>query len=76
MFIFFIKRFHIVKICISNPLVNEFNFISIIRKELIESEISNRNLFNDKTFTSGSVVGSKVGLTNKQDFVSWIKENI
>ena len=30
---------------------NEFNFISIIRKELIESEISNRNLFNDKTFT-------------------------
>ena len=25
---------------------------------------------------SGSVVGSKVGLTNKQDFVSWIKENI
>jgi len=28
----------------------EFNFISIIRKELIENEISNRNLFNDNTF--------------------------
>ena len=28
----------------------EFNFISIIRKELIEDEISNRNLFNDNTF--------------------------
>ena len=31
---------------------NEFNFISIIRKELIESEISNRNLFNDESFTN------------------------
>ena len=29
---------------------NEFNFISIIRKELIEEEISNRNLFKDNTF--------------------------
>ncbi len=29
---------------------NEFNFISIIRKELIADEISNRNLFNDNTF--------------------------
>jgi|TARA_B100000929_G_scaffold202227_1_gene160760 salicylate hydroxylase len=28
----------------------EFNFISIIRKELIEEEISNRNLFKDNTF--------------------------
>ena len=28
----------------------EFNFISIIRKELIQEEISNRNLFNDNTF--------------------------
>ena len=28
----------------------EFNFISIIRKELIEEEISNRNLFEDNTF--------------------------
>ena len=29
---------------------NEFNFISIIRKELIEKEISNRNLFEDNSF--------------------------
>ncbi|MEK9674893.1 MAG: FAD-dependent monooxygenase [Candidatus Pelagibacter ubique] len=31
---------------------NEFNFISIIRKELFESDISNRNLFNDESFTN------------------------
>ncbi len=29
---------------------NEFNFISIIRKELIQEEISNRNLFKENTF--------------------------
>tara|TARA_Y100001970_G_scaffold269395_1_gene361830 strand:+ start:4802 stop:5935 length:1134 start_codon:yes stop_codon:yes gene_type:complete len=34
---------------------NEFNFISIIRKELIEAEISNRNLFNDKTFINNLI---------------------
>ncbi len=28
----------------------EFNFISIIRKELIQEEITNRNLFRDKSF--------------------------
>jgi len=28
----------------------EFNFISIIRKELIQEEISNKNLFKDNTF--------------------------
>ncbi len=28
----------------------EFNFISIIRKELIQEEILNKNLFNDNTF--------------------------
>ena len=28
----------------------EFNFISIIRKELIQEEIANRNLFNDHNF--------------------------
>ena len=30
----------------------EFNFISIIRKELIQEEISDRNLFKDSTFIS------------------------
>ena len=29
---------------------NEFNFISIIRKELIQEEIQNRNLFKENTF--------------------------
>ncbi len=29
---------------------NEFNFISVIRKKLIEDEISNRNLFNNDIF--------------------------
>ncbi len=29
---------------------NEFNFISIVKKELIEEEISNRNLFEDTSF--------------------------
>ena len=34
---------------------NEFNFISVLRKELIENEISNRSLFNDKTFTNNLI---------------------
>ena len=43
---------------------NEFNFISIIRKELIETEISNRNIFNDKTFTNNLLnrISSKTNL--------------
>ncbi len=42
-------NFHVVIYPINQN--NEFNFISIIRKQLSESEISNRNLFNDKIFT-------------------------
>ena len=34
---------------------NEFNFISIIRKELNKSEFSNRSLFNDKTFINNLI---------------------
>jgi len=43
---------------------NEFNFISIIRKELINTETSNRNLFNDKTFISNllNLISSKSNL--------------
>ena len=43
---------------------NEFNFISIIRKELIESEVSNRNLFNDITFKNNLInqISSKSNL--------------
>ena len=42
----------------------EFNFISIIRKELIESEVSNRNLFNDITFKNNLInqISSKSNL--------------
>ncbi len=41
-------NFHFVVYPINQK--NEFNFISIIRKELIEHEISNRNLLNDNSF--------------------------
>jgi salicylate hydroxylase len=43
---------------------SELNFISIVRKELIESEITNRNLFNDKSFTNNlmSQISSKSNL--------------
>ena len=52
----------------------EFNFISIIRKELIETEISNRNLFNDKTFTNNliSQISSKSNL-NLSELVKELK---
>ena len=52
----------------------DFNFISIIRKELIESEISNRNLFNDATFTNNllNYISSKTSL-NLIERVSGIK---
>ena len=43
---------------------SELNFISIVRKELIETEITNRNLFNDKSFTNNlmSQISSKSNL--------------
>ena len=42
------SNFHFVIYPINQK--NEFNFISIIRKELIEEEISDRNLFKDNSF--------------------------
>ena len=53
---------------------NEFNFISIIRKELIETEISNRNIFNDKTFTNNLLnqISSKTNL-NLTEIVKEVK---
>ena len=53
---------------------NEFNFISIIRKELIEVEISNRNMFNDKTFTNNLInqISSKTNL-NLTEIVKEVK---
>ena len=42
----------------------EFNFISIIRKELIQEEISNRNLFKENTFINNLInqISSKSNL--------------
>ncbi len=53
---------------------NEFNFISIIRKELIETEILNRNMFNDKTFTNNLInqISSKTNL-NLTEIVKEVK---
>ena len=53
---------------------NEFNFISIIRKELIEAEIYSRKLFNDNTFTKNMInkISSKSNL-NLSEIVEDIK---
>ena len=53
---------------------SEFNFISIVRKELIETEITNRNLFNDKSFTNNlmSQISSKSNL-NLTEIVKEVK---
>jgi len=46
----------------------EFNFISIIRKELIQEEISNRNLFKENTFINNLLnqISSKSNLNLAQ----------
>ena len=53
---------------------SELNFISIARKELIEPEITNRNLFNDKSFTNNlmSQISSKSNL-NLTEIVKEVK---
>ena len=51
---------------------NEFNFISIIRKELIEVEISNRDLFNDKTFTNNLL--NKISSKSNLNLTEIVKE--
>ena len=53
---------------------NEFNFISIVRKKLVESEISNRSLFKDKSFINNlmSQISSKSDL-NLTELVNEIK---
>ncbi len=53
---------------------NEFNFISIIRKKLIDSEITNRSLFKDKSFISNlmSQISSKSDL-NLTELVNEVK---
>ena len=53
---------------------NEFNFISIVRKKLIESEITNRSLFKDKIFINNlmSQISPKSDL-NLSELVNEIK---
>ena len=53
---------------------NEFNFISIVRKKLVESEITNRSLFKDKSFINNlmSQISSKSDL-NLSELVNEIK---
>ena len=53
---------------------NEFNFISIVRKKLVESEITNRSLFKDISFINNlmSQISSKSDL-NLTELVNEIK---
>ena len=53
---------------------NEFNFISIVRKKLVETEITNRSLFKDKSFINNlmSQISSKSDL-NLSELVNEIK---
>ena len=53
---------------------NEFNFISIVRKKLVESEITNRSLFKDKSFIDNlmSQISSKSDL-NLTELVNEVK---
>ena len=53
---------------------NEFNFISIVRKKLIESEITNRSLFKEKSFINNlmSQISSKSDL-NLTELVNEVK---
>ena len=53
---------------------NEFNFISIVRKKLVQTEITNRSLFKDKSFINNlmSQISSKSDL-NLSELVNEIK---
>ena len=48
------------------------NFISIIRKELIEVDISNKNLFNDKTFINN--LANQISLKSNFNLSEIVKE--
>ena len=63
-------KFHFVIYPINQN--NEFNFISIIRKELIKAEISNRDLFNDKTFTNNLL--NKISSKSNLNLTEIVKE--
>ena len=63
-------KFHFVIYPINQN--NEFNFISIIRKELIKAKISNRDLFNDKTFTNNLL--NKISSKSNLNLTEIVKE--
>ena len=48
------------------------NFISIIRKELIEVDIFNKNLFNDKTFINN--LANQISLKSNFNLIEIVKE--
>ena len=50
----------------------EFNFISIIRKELIQEEISNRNLFKDNAFIDSLL--NQISLKSNLNLLEQVKE--
>ena len=50
----------------------EFNFISIIRKELIQEEISNRNLFKDNAFIDNLL--NQISLKSNLNLLEKVKE--
>ena len=51
---------------------NEFNFISIVRKKLVESEITNRNLFKDKNFIDNLM--SQISLKSDLNLTELVNE--
>jgi len=51
---------------------NEFNFISIIRKELIEREISNKKLFEDNSFIKSLL--NQISLKSNINLVEQVKD--
>ena len=65
-------NFHFVTYPINQN--NDFNFIAIVRKKLIETDILSKNLINDKTFAKSviSQISSKTSL-NLSEIVKEIK---
>jgi len=62
-------NFHFVIYPINQNI--EFNFISIVRKELIEKEISNRSLFEDSSFINSLL--SQISSKSKIDLLKQVK---
>ena len=63
-------NFHFVTYPINQN--NEFNFISIIRKELIEKEISNKSLFKDNSFINSLL--NQISSKSKIDLLGQVKD--